>query len=114
MNEAEKLIIVFSGSVSQADLVQHILEVHGIDSFLRDEIVGTIYPMYVAPGSIGAVKVEVAESDADKALSLIKEMASKKPPEESAGESWKCPKCGEVIEAQFNECWSCQTPRPKG
>ncbi len=112
----EKLITVFAGPVSRVDLAKHILEVHGIDSFLRDEIAGTIVPWYADPGGPGAVKLEVAESDADKALSLIKEMTTKEPkeqPKKSAGESWKCPSCGEVIEAQFNECWSCQTPKPR-
>ncbi len=27
-------------------------------------------------------------------------------------EIWKCRGCGEEIEAQFDTCWNCETPRP--
>jgi Putative prokaryotic signal transducing protein len=115
MSENEKLIIVFAGYISQASLTQNILEIHGIDSFLKDEIIGTIAPWYAAAGGAGAVKVEVAESDVDRAKAVIKEMSLK----EAIGQinilgvaSWTCPNCGEKLEAQFNECWSCQTTRP--
>jgi len=50
MNKEEKLIIVFAGNISQADLVKHILEVHGIRAFLRDEFLGTIAPWQVIFG----------------------------------------------------------------
>jgi|GEM_PF-2177916 len=26
---------------------------------------------------------------------------------------WKCPKCGETVEMDFEVCWNCQNPRPK-
>jgi len=26
---------------------------------------------------------------------------------------WTCPKCAEPIEAEFDECWNCQTSRPQ-
>ena len=25
---------------------------------------------------------------------------------------WRCPRCGEAIEGQFTDCWSCGTERP--
>lgn len=25
---------------------------------------------------------------------------------------WRCPNCGEDVEAQFTACWNCQTPNP--
>ena len=75
MREEEKLIIIFAGNISQADLVKHILEAHGIRAFLKDEFLGTIAPWQVISGGAGAVKVQVAESDVEKALILIKEMS---------------------------------------
>ena len=27
---------------------------------------------------------------------------------------WRCPRCGETIEGQFTDCWSCGTERPHG
>lgn len=97
-------------------MTQNILEISGIDSFLKDEVIGTIAPWYAAAGGAGAVKVEVAESDVDRARAVIKEMSSKEGLEEinkSVIEPWICPNCGEKIEAQFNDCWSCQTTRPE-
>jgi len=114
MSEEEKLIIVFAGNISQADLVKHILEAHGIKAFLKDESLGTIAPWYAAPGGAGAVKVQVAESDVENALILIKEMSSqslKEQTKHSSGKPWRCPACGEEIEGQFNRCWKCQTSR---
>jgi len=26
---------------------------------------------------------------------------------------WTCPKCAEPIEAEFNQCWNCQSDRPE-
>ena len=31
---------------------------------------------------------------------------------EFRGQNWRCPKCGEQLEGQFTECWSCGTRRP--
>lgn len=33
---------------------------------------------------------------------------SKQPPTVGAGVSWKCPRCGEKLEAQFASCWKCR------
>lgn len=31
-----------------------------------------------------------------------------------AGGSWKCSRCGEEIEGQFEACWQCGAPRVEG
>lgn len=31
-----------------------------------------------------------------------------------SGGPWRCPACGENIEAQFDACWRCGAPRPGG
>ena len=116
MSINEQLVVVFAGNISQSSLVKHIFEVHGIHSFLKDEAMGTIAPWRIASGGVGAVKVEVAESDVGRANAIIKEMSSKEAMDKIntlGDEPWICPNCGENIEAQFNECWSCQTTRPE-
>ena len=30
---------------------------------------------------------------------------------ETGQKSWQCQKCGELIEAQFTQCWNCDTER---
>ena len=32
--------------------------------------------------------------------------------EESQRTPWTCPQCGESVDGQFGQCWSCQTDRP--
>lgn len=32
--------------------------------------------------------------------------------EEVTAEEWTCPTCNELIEGQFDRCWSCNTERP--
>jgi len=29
-----------------------------------------------------------------------------------AGDPWTCSACGETLEPQFSQCWSCGVPRP--
>lgn len=65
-------VIVFSGTLWEAGLVKSLLENNGIEAFLIDEYTGTIAPFYVAGGGAGSVKIEVANTDLDKALEVIK------------------------------------------
>lgn len=30
-----------------------------------------------------------------------------------SGGPWRCPRCGEPLEAQFDACWRCGEPRPE-
>ena len=30
---------------------------------------------------------------------------------ETGQKPWQCPKCGELVEAQFTQCWNCDTER---
>ena len=33
--------------------------------------------------------------------------------EEEKEKYWKCPKCSELVEMQFDTCWNCQSERPE-
>jgi len=33
--------------------------------------------------------------------------------EEAQKKYWKCPKCNELVEVEFDVCWNCQTERPE-
>jgi hypothetical protein len=64
-------VIVFAGSIIEADLIKLHLQEHGIEARLEDEHIGTMAP-YAAPGGIfGAVKVAVSVIDESKAGELI-------------------------------------------
>ena len=67
---------VFAGTAVQATLVKSLLENAEIESYLRDEFSGTLYPWHTSPGGIGAVKVFVSSLDHEKARIVVKEYES--------------------------------------
>lgn len=54
---------VFAGTAWEAGLLKSMLENAGINTYLVDEIRGTMVPWHVAPGGVGAVKVTVSSED---------------------------------------------------
>ena len=52
-------------------MVKAMLDDEGINAFLQDELVGTLFPHYATPGGTGGVKVAVPGKDADQAARLI-------------------------------------------
>jgi ribosomal protein S27AE len=59
----------------------------------------------IPPNECWARVVVVHPEQAEQALAVIKEyLEAEADPSVLA---WKCPRCGEQIEAQFTQCWSC-------
>ena len=54
-----------------------LLEDVGITTFLKDEMMGSIAPWYVAPGGAGAVKVVIPKRDLDRAKPIVQEFLDK-------------------------------------
>lgn len=71
--DEERLSIIYSGNIVQADLLRSLLEAQSIEVFLQDEIVGTLAPWYVAAGGAGPVKVLVRNSDLDAARLVVED-----------------------------------------
>lgn len=70
---AGELVVVHAGNSIEAGFVKSLLEEYGIAARLRDEMMGTIAPWYVAPGGVGAVKVVVTRSNYERAKAIIAE-----------------------------------------
>ena len=89
-----------------AEIAKDMLASHGIDAHVRSqhlwggmgELPANVYP---------SVWVDHA-SDFDAAKALIR--AFERGPV-AEGRPWQCPHCGEWLDAQFDLCWQCQTPR---
>ena len=47
-------IEVFAGNIVEVGLVQSLLDKDGIQSWLKDEVMGTLNPWYTSPGGTGA------------------------------------------------------------
>jgi hypothetical protein len=95
-----------SESLIEVAHLRNVLQVAGIDCFVRNERLGSI------AGEIPFVEcwpeLWVCRSgDALQARGLI-DIALAAP---DSGTPWTCAACGEQIEPQFAECWSCAAGR---
>ena len=62
---------VYAGSILDIGMVKSFLESNKIESYVKDEIMGTLNPWWTAPGGAGAIKLLVAESDFETAKNLV-------------------------------------------
>ncbi len=89
-----------------ATLWQEVLESAGIRCQLRNRFIGG------AVGELPADQVApqlwlLDDRDEVRARSLLDELRMP-----TTLPSWTCKHCGERIEGQFFQCWSCQASRP--
>jgi hypothetical protein len=99
---AGKLVTVGSfQSAAEAHAAKHRLEADGIAAVVTDEAVGN-WLGYMGT-AIGGIKVQVAEAEAERSLEILYSKLS----EGSASPPWRCRKCQEVVEGDFEVCWSC-------
>ena len=110
MSSLIKLLVV--ANAVDAHLFKELLEQEGIAAVIRgDDMLplqgGHLFRMEVRPS------VWVLD---DERLPRAREMAadysSRGGSSTEAVETWSCP-CGEVVETQFTECWSCGHTRPE-
>lgn len=88
--------------------VKNLLEMEGIESEIRREMIGAGAGGLVP--SEAWVEVWVNEKDSEKAWQIVENMLEDEKPE---GPEWECPQCGEKLEAQFESCWQCGAERPE-
>ena len=112
MSDLRKIYV--ADGPGDAHLLRGLLEREGIDVVIRGaDFVplqgGTLFGMETRPS------LWVLAHDAvlyARAVEIAEEYAtSKGAPVSTEGETWRCRKCGETIEAQFTACWSCGTER---
>lgn len=65
-----KLVELYDGTLFECQMIKNLLENSGIESSLKDEIIGTRSPVWT-PGS--GVKVIVSDLDYDKAKLIVTE-----------------------------------------
>ena len=76
-NEDNIPVEVFAGINWEAEMVKNILENSGIESFLNNEIIGTLVPFYSTPG-LGSVTVVVSKSNYIEAKLIVDEFIKRK------------------------------------
>lgn len=94
----------------EAHLIKGLLESYGIAALIQGEdlfgIRGGI-PITTAT----CPSVWVAAANLEQARELIADFLQEAHAERTQGEKWHCPGCGEILEAQFTDCWNCGTGR---
>lgn len=72
-NDEIKPVEVFSGTHWETTLVQSLLQNEEIESFLIDNIMGTLNPWHTSPGATNPVKVMVSSLDEERAIKVVDE-----------------------------------------
>ena len=70
INKSEP-VMIFAGSAWEAGIVKSLLENAEVEAFIKDEIMGTLNPWWIAPGGAGSVKVFVSGNDFEKAKLIV-------------------------------------------
>lgn len=103
----------------EAHFVQGLLEQEEIESVIEGEALeGAWGNLPISDTSLPTIWVN--EDDVARAGPIIEEyirreqkLAHETPTEvDKPRATWKCPKCGEEVEEQFDKCWNCETSRP--
>jgi hypothetical protein len=102
------MIKVYSDpTLAEVSNVKNVLERDGIRCILRNEYVS-------APGAGLDIRESYPEvrilddADEDRARALVAEIDRAPVP---VGPPWRCPRCGEDVDAIFTRCWSCEAER---
>jgi hypothetical protein len=64
---------IFAGTAWEVALVQSLLANAEIQTFLKDEINGTLVPWVIASGGMGSIKIIVSNLDYDRAKLIVEE-----------------------------------------
>jgi hypothetical protein len=117
MAENENFVTVATfDKTFEAELAKNLLESEGIASTASGELTADILPFGNAGGS-DQIVLQVRESDAQRAVAILAEVAAAKLDQnweeeaESGSDVWLCSICGEPISNRLSICYSCQTPR---
>lgn len=95
-----------------AQLMKGLLDERGIESVVQGAALSTILGnVPVTPETLPSIWVR--EEDFDGAAEAIAGFKADAIPVQPAADPWTCPKCGEVIESQFTECWKCGESKSK-
>lgn len=107
MNE-ELVTIATYPTPAEAEVARVALEAEGITAFVtNDNLVGMTW---ILGNAVGYVKLLVAAPSAERATRILEAHFDNW--SQVDAEPWNCPRCGEDVDAQFDECWSCGAARP--
>jgi len=111
-DEEEDIVEVYSAAdITEAYFLRDVLGDAGIST----RVVGDSLTGMLPPGEETAPRLWVLRNDEARAREIVAEYerVHQRPhrDDDRPAETWKCPTCGESVEADFELCWNCQTPR---
>ena len=107
--EGAELIRVYTArTIAMVGHIKNVLEASGIPCFLRNEFLSAGFGELHPPSECWPEVWVTNDSDAERALELLSEST---PDREPAEGPWRCPRCGEEVDAIFAECWNCGAER---
>ncbi|HEY3381512.1 MAG TPA: DUF2007 domain-containing protein [Vicinamibacterales bacterium] len=115
MDPQDDAVEVYAGASWQAGQIQELLENAGILAFLKDEQMGWLEAPALSAAGLDAVKVVVSRTDLQRAEQVVRDFGGQAglrdegpaPTIEMAMAPWKCSRCQEHVEGQFEVCWNC-------
>ncbi len=72
-NDERNPVKIFDGDLWQTGILKSLLDNAEIESFVKDEYMGTLKPWVTAGGGAGAIKIFVAQADVERALQVVAE-----------------------------------------
>jgi len=101
----DRLTTVYSyENPAEAHAAKNRLEAEGIAAFVADESAANM--LSYMGSAIGGAKLQVAESDAEWSLRILFPEQTQDGGTEIST-PWRCQTCNEIIDADFDACWSC-------
>ena len=93
---------------TEAHLIRGMLEAEGIRAIVRgDQLYGAYGELPILPTVWILDETQITHENR-VVVDFLRGGAAQK----YGHERWTCPQCGEALEGQFTECWSCGAARP--
>jgi len=95
-----------------AHLVKGIMEQYGIPCEIRgEELWSARGQLPLTPDTLPAIWIS-DDGQYEEATQLVAAYEDGTLTASAGEDPWKCPGCGEEIDAQFTDCWQCGANRP--
>lgn len=86
---------------------RNLLEAAGIAAVVRNELLSSAMGE-LPPAECQAELWVLDDGETERAEQILREGRL---PQAAEGASWRCTRCGEMLEGQFTQCWRCGTTR---
>ena len=104
--------------MKRVHVAKHAPEAHVVKGFLESNGIAAVVRGDHLQGGWGELPVDLCsvwvtdDAQFERADALLVSFLRGDHAREFRDQNWRCPKCGENLEGQFTECWSCGARRP--